>query len=429
MRYRALLVTLAVSVAAVAAQGRWEAPYKKGTDAFKAKKWQEAITNLEAAVKFDPKEEANKTSEGAFGTDYFPYYYLGVAHLRLGHFDKAEEYLQLAAKDRIQRLQPLIAAAQSELDATKPKPQPANPPANPPPPKPNSTPPPAAANPPSNPVTPPPNAIPPATNPPSTKPAEPAKPALDPKFEPTLRTAQTALDTRRYADAMQRFDELKTIDATEFARRGLASRRTEAARGRALELTQEGLTILRNKDGRLADARAKFQEAQRIQPSVGASDGLAEVSRREAAAATAANEPKPAPPAPAPVPAPPSPPPVVTPAPPAAPDFSVVPLQQALLEYLKGNVPRTIELLEPAARADNGTLDKRVRAPLHAYLGAAYADRSLVARADDEKKKLEQQALAQFKIALDAAPDFQLSETAISPAIRDLFKKATGRRP
>jgi len=420
-------------------------------------------------VKFDPKEAPNKYVEGTFFTDYFPYYYLAVAHLRLSHFDKAEEYLQLAAKDRINKLQPLIAAAENELAAARPKPQPqpANPlpnPAPPPPPKPNPTPPPAV-NPPSNPVTPPATTTPPAPNPAPTKPAEPPKPAIDPKFEPMLRSAQTALDGKRYADAMQRFDELKGVDAAEFARRGLASRRSEAARGRVLELTQEGLAILREKDGKLADAKSKFQEAQRIQPSSGAADGLAEVVRREIAAedearrvaderqlydtlikrggdfyregkyaeaASALNDARRldttrfsadreiarintditarlsvAPPA----------------------DFSVVPLQEALLEYLKGNVARTIALLEPPAQADNGTMDKRVRAPLHAYLAAAYADRALVSRSDDEKKKFEQQALAQFKVALDVAPDFQLSETAVSPAVRDFLKKAVGRRP
>ena len=397
-----------------------------------------------------------------------------------------------ATKENIGKLAPLIKAAEADIAAAKPKPQP------------------------TEPVAPPPS---PPTRPAETRPSEPVKPALDPRFEPLATRAQNSLEAKRYAEALQHFDDLKAIDANEFAKRNLASKRADAAKGRATELVQEGQTILKDKEARLSDARAKFQESQRVQALPAAQDGLAEIQRREqeyartryaadldrsagraaqaaqkylqahdlnpeqfkadnlaatvktlqsqadeqasaererasardraqlydtltrrgidfcqtakytdAAAAlsdarrldearfdadknlarmstditTRLN---------------------------AAPavDYSVVPLQDALVEYLKGNVGKTIALLEPAAKADNGSMDKRIRATLHAYLGAAYADRSLVARTDDERQRLKLQAMNEFTIALQAAPDYQLSESVVSPSIRAWMQEARGK--
>src|SRR5437773_9172788 len=127
----ALVIAIA-ALAIVSTQGRWEPPYKKGVDAVRAGKWQDAINNLEAAIKIDSKQEANKLAEGTFRTDYFPYYYLAVAHLKLGHLDKAEENLQRATKENIGKLAPLIKAAEADIAAAKPKPQPTEPVAPPP---------------------------------------------------------------------------------------------------------------------------------------------------------------------------------------------------------------------------------------------------------------------------------------------------------
>ena len=79
--------------AAPAAQNnnKWADPYQKGLKAFNAKNYRIAINFFEQAVAAEPRSGANKRVEGVFYTDYFPYYYLGVAHLELRQYEKAQE--------------------------------------------------------------------------------------------------------------------------------------------------------------------------------------------------------------------------------------------------------------------------------------------------------------------------------------------------
>jgi tetratricopeptide (TPR) repeat protein len=93
----ALVFAVLLPLAALAQNNRaWADPYEKGQDAVKAKRYQEAIAFLEAAIKANPKAEANKRIEGVYSTDYYPYYYLGVAYFESGSYRKAQENFEKA---------------------------------------------------------------------------------------------------------------------------------------------------------------------------------------------------------------------------------------------------------------------------------------------------------------------------------------------
>src|SRR5882757_5858532 len=84
-------IAVLLTVSAAAQSNRWYDPYQKALKAIDAKEYSTAITLLQQAIAADPKSSANKYVEGVFRTDYFPYYYLGVAYLETRQYDKAQE--------------------------------------------------------------------------------------------------------------------------------------------------------------------------------------------------------------------------------------------------------------------------------------------------------------------------------------------------
>jgi len=103
---------------------------------------------------------------------------------------------------------------------------------------------------------------------------------------------------------------------------------------------------------------------------------------------------------------------------PASADPSRTALQHGLMALLSGRAQESIAILEPAvSRGD--------RSPsLHAYLGVAYATQALTAAKPDERSRLEQKAVDQFKQAKAAQPDYQLSARVVSPAIIKIYEAA-----
>src|ERR1019366_7508245 len=94
----ALLGIVLLSAPAYAQNAKaWSEPYKSGQDAIKAGKYQEAAQFFVTAIKANGKAEAHKRTEGVFSTDYFPYYYLGIAYYELHQYDKAKDNLDKAA--------------------------------------------------------------------------------------------------------------------------------------------------------------------------------------------------------------------------------------------------------------------------------------------------------------------------------------------
>src|SRR5262249_20536362 len=93
-------------------------------------------------------------------------------------------------------------------------------------------------------------------------------------------------------------------------------------------------------------------------------------------------------------------------------------LQQGLLALLNGRAAESIAILQPAASRDGKG------ASLHAYLGVAYATQALSAPKDDDRARLQNKAIEQFKLAKTAEPDYQLSARIVSPAILTIYQQA-----
>jgi len=94
-------------------------------------------------------------------------------------------------------------------------------------------------------------------------------------------------------------------------------------------------------------------------------------------------------------------------------------LQEALLALLKGDAQKSIAILEPALSSGGDRA-----ASLHAYLGVAYATRSLSAPKPDDRTRLREKAVEQFKLAASAQPGYELSSRIVSPAIITIYNEA-----
>jgi tetratricopeptide (TPR) repeat protein len=96
-------------------------------------------------------------------------------------------------------------------------------------------------------------------------------------------------------------------------------------------------------------------------------------------------------------------------------------LHQGLLALLNGRAQDSIAILEPAVAKGGKT------APLHAYLGVAYATSALSAPKAEDQTRLRDKAVEQFRLAAAAEPGYQLSNRIVSPAIIDIYKKSAQR--
>jgi hypothetical protein len=102
-----------------------------------------------------------------------------------------------------------------------------------------------------------------------------------------------------------------------------------------------------------------------------------------------------------------------------APEPSKLALQEGLLALLKGDAQKSIAILEPALSGGGDWA-----APLHAYLGVAYATRALSAPKPEDQSRLREQAVEQFKLAASAQPGYRLSDRIVSPTIIKIYEQA-----
>lgn len=233
----ALTVRLAIAIVActlaVAAPGygqnrKWSDPYQKGVKAFEAGKFGEAIDQLEKAVAAEPKAEANKLEEGVHRIDYFPYYYLGLAYSELEQFDKAQLNLNKARATLNRRQQARFDVADARIKvALDPKPAPRN-----------------AA------------------------------------FDSALRETEALVTGKQFDAAIKKFDQLRTMDAGEYGKAGLAARRESAVKGLSAQLLDEARASIQA--SRFKDALTKLQRAEELQPGQRpVSELVAELTKRD----------------------------------------------------------------------------------------------------------------------------------------------------
>jgi len=444
-RIAAALAAWAVLAAGLAAQNsRWADPYQDALKAINAKNYQRAATLLEQAVAAEPRAAANKYVEGVFRIDYFPYYYLGVAYLELHQYDKAQANFQKAKTPLSRDLTAKLDQYQKRLTTEM------------------------AANNPS-----PPGPIDVGIRGGRGPGGGGNRPAVNPAFDGAARTADAALAAKRFAEAVTAFDAAKAADAAEFTRQNLQAKRDEAARGvQGQQLADEGRQLLSN--NQIAAAEAKLQQADQALPGQKTvADGLAEVRQRKdryqalkggaendindkqfQAAIEKLNQAKT-----------------------AAPDLFATDRLEARASYADQQLKNALSqppgkpgdrnpvqntpngggavtgggTTKPALEDDRATLraalvallrgkpsacadtieaafkrpDANVRsAPLHAYLGVAYATQALSLPAGDAADRLRERALTEFRAAIAAQRSYRLSERIVSPKILELFEQA-----
>jgi tetratricopeptide (TPR) repeat protein len=231
----AALIAILPGIAAGQAR-RWADPYRQGRDAVKAGRYDEGIPLLLQAIKVANRQERIKIVEGVDQTEYFPFYYLGLAYLRTKQIEAAEQAFNTAKQCRCLTadLADLLRVYESDLAKLK------------------------AA--------------------PVDKTAPPPPPPPPPEFEKRLSEAEAAAAGGRHLDAIRIYDSLRSMNAAEYAKRNLGAKRGEAERARAQELVNQGNQAAAA--GQLTDARARYQEAENILQGSGRA-GLEEITRRQ----------------------------------------------------------------------------------------------------------------------------------------------------
>jgi tetratricopeptide (TPR) repeat protein len=206
-------------------------------------------------------------------------------------------------------------------------------------------------------------------------------PAVDPKIAESQRLARSARD---YV-AQGKYAEADAAYASALAADPKNGEAAEAiAKGRKFrELRDRGRELSRSKN--TAAARQALAEARTLDADRFAREGLASL---------------------------------LTPVWPPAPDPARAALQQGLAALFSGRPQESIAIFEPAvARAS-------ASAPLHAYLGVAYAMQALSTPNADDRSRLQARAVEQFREAKAAQADYQLSARVVSPSIVSMYESA-----
>jgi tetratricopeptide (TPR) repeat protein len=235
-----VIVAVGVTTSALGQNRRWFDPYQRGVAAVEARKFDAAVKLLEQAVAVESRQGASKYVEGVFRTDYFPYYYLGVAYLELKQYDKARENFTKArtglSPNLLVRLTEFEKRVSNETSSVR-----------------------VGGN---------------------ESPPTPTVNTVNPNFEPAIRQADAAVAAKRYQDAFAAFDAAKNADQAEYTRQNIQARRDEVTRAYAVQVAEEGRQLLQT--GKLNQAKADFQQAEQLAPGQKpAQDGLAEIKRRE----------------------------------------------------------------------------------------------------------------------------------------------------
>ena len=101
-------------------------------------------------------------------------------------------------------------------------------------------------------------------------------------------------------------------------------------------------------------------------------------------------------------------------------------VRAGLVYCLEGESAQAIAILAPIAR-NSQALERGLRAHVHAWLGVSYATESLLGGSDEQRREALQQALSQFRTALQIQPEYALSESLVSPKVRAIWQQAKGR--
>ena len=125
---RARTLAAVIFFAAAAAFGSWYDDYDAGLDAVRKGQWQIVIQKMTAAINGNPNENNKARTYGTIFSNYHPYYYRGVAHMNLGHYEQAVSDLEKTSgpgPEDLGSIDTLMQKAKSKLAApVTPEPQP-----------------------------------------------------------------------------------------------------------------------------------------------------------------------------------------------------------------------------------------------------------------------------------------------------------------
>jgi tetratricopeptide (TPR) repeat protein len=125
---RHLLLAIILLMIAGGAEASWYDDYEAGIAAVRKGQWQVVIQKMTAAIAVTPKENSNARTYGNIFINYHPYYYRGLAYMRVGQYDKAiADFEQTSGPGEIDRgsIEELMKdAKEKQAAATTPEPQP-----------------------------------------------------------------------------------------------------------------------------------------------------------------------------------------------------------------------------------------------------------------------------------------------------------------
>src|SRR5712691_6713305 len=130
---RQFLLGIGLLLIANAGFASWYDDYDAGIAAVRKGQWQVVIQKMTAAIAGNPKENNNSRTYGNIFINYHPYYYRGLAYLRVGQYDKAiSDFEHTSGPGEIDRgsIDELMQDAKAKLAAAstpEPQPQPAQP--------------------------------------------------------------------------------------------------------------------------------------------------------------------------------------------------------------------------------------------------------------------------------------------------------------
>jgi tetratricopeptide (TPR) repeat protein len=224
------LLCSAALVPLVAQDRRWADLYRQGRDAVRSGRNEDGIRLLEQAVKIEPQQQRERFVGPNDKTEYFPYYYLGLAYLRTKNFERSAEAFRTSRACKC--LPGDLAKLQDNWETQLAKER--------------------------------------ATVAP-----------VDPGLTARLNDLDAAMQAGRFNEALSILEAIRSTNPAEYTKRGLDKRRAEAERGLASRLVQEGQQLMGA--GELVAAARRFQDAEARSPGTG-QPGLTEVRQRQTTA-------------------------------------------------------------------------------------------------------------------------------------------------
>ena len=128
---RHVLLAIALLTIATSALASWYDDYDAGIAAVRKGQWQIVIQKMSAAIAGNGKDNQNARTYGNIFINYHPYYYRGLAYLRVGQYEKAiSDFEKTEGPGEIDRgsIDELMQDAKAkQAAATTPEPQPPTP--------------------------------------------------------------------------------------------------------------------------------------------------------------------------------------------------------------------------------------------------------------------------------------------------------------